>query len=58
MAPVVIQVDAQRAGAAGVRFYVGNDKVWLADAVPARYLSLEDASTPPAICTPVERGPG
>jgi RNA:NAD 2'-phosphotransferase (TPT1/KptA family) len=35
---VIIQVDATSADATGVPFYAGNEKVWLADAVPARYL--------------------
>lgn len=36
--PVVLTVAAERAAAAGVPFYRGNDQVWLADAVPAQYL--------------------
>jgi putative RNA 2'-phosphotransferase len=53
--PGIIQVDATRAAADGVRFYVGNEKVWLADAVPARYLSWS-SSTPPNATT-LQRGP-
>ena len=37
-APVLFQVDAKRAWADGIKFYLGNEKVWLADAVPAQYL--------------------
>lgn len=37
-APVVLQVLAAQAAADGVRFYVGNDKVWLADEVPPAHL--------------------
>ena len=37
--PALLQVDAARAHADGIAFYAGNDVVWLADAVPARYLS-------------------
>lgn len=39
-APVLFAVDAQAAQAAAVVFYVGNDKVWLADRVPARFLRV------------------
>jgi putative RNA 2'-phosphotransferase len=40
--PVLIRVEAQRAAANGERFYVGNEKVWLADAVPSKYLACDD----------------
>ena len=36
--PVVLSVDAAAAARAGVRFYAGNDDVWLADAIPARFV--------------------
>jgi len=36
--PVTIKVVAGKAYAAGVVFYRGNEQVWLADAVPARFL--------------------
>lgn len=39
--PVVLQVDAGAAQAAGITFYRGNDRVWLADRVPATYLIRE-----------------
>jgi putative RNA 2'-phosphotransferase len=41
-APVVLRVDARAAVNAGVRFYAGNEKVWLADLVPSNFIS-EDA---------------
>ena len=37
---VILQVDAQRAFRDGIRFYRGNDSTWLADRVPAGYLSI------------------
>jgi len=46
-APVLLHVDAARAASGGIRFYLGNEKVWLADAVPARYLSLDGAASTP-----------
>jgi putative RNA 2'-phosphotransferase len=36
--PVLLRVDAKEAHENGVVFYVGNEKVWLADAVPGRFL--------------------
>lgn len=36
--PVILTIDTQAARAAGVKFYVGNDQVWLADEIPARFL--------------------
>jgi putative RNA 2'-phosphotransferase len=37
-APIILKIDAAAAHANGVVFYAGNDKVWLADAVPARFI--------------------
>lgn len=39
---VVLQVDAGRASHDGIDFYFGNDSTWLADSVPAAYLSRMD----------------
>ncbi|OCT11087.1 RNA 2'-phosphotransferase [Paenibacillus pectinilyticus] len=36
---VILEVDGEAAFANGVKFYVANHGVWLADLVPARYLS-------------------
>lgn len=36
--PCILLVDAKRAWREGVRFYLGNEKVWLADMVPAGYI--------------------
>lgn len=32
--PVILTIHAQQAYTTGVKFYLGNDKVWLADSVP------------------------
>lgn len=40
-APVMLLVNAAEAAAAGVAFYVGNDKVWLADRVPGQFIAPE-----------------
>ncbi len=40
--PVILRVDAAAAAQAGVAFYAGNEKVWLADLVPPEFVT-EDA---------------
>lgn len=39
--PVILQVQATEAYANGVRFYAGNEKVWLADDVPVQFLRFD-----------------
>lgn len=39
--PVILAVAAQEAAAAGVAFFVGNEKVWLANSVPSRFIEVE-----------------
>jgi putative RNA 2'-phosphotransferase len=39
--PVILLIDAAAAAKAGVAFYVGNDKVWLADRVPWPFIAVE-----------------
>jgi len=39
---VVFEVDAGQAAREGIAFYRGNDDTWLADAIPAAYLSLSE----------------
>jgi putative RNA 2'-phosphotransferase len=36
--PVILRISAQQASGNGVRFYPGNEQVWLADHVPAEYI--------------------
>lgn len=36
--PCILVVDAKSAWNEGIKFYVGNEKVWLADMVPSRYI--------------------
>jgi putative RNA 2'-phosphotransferase len=38
--PVIFEIDAKRAYANGVNFYLGNENVWLADAIPPEYLTI------------------
>jgi len=40
-APVLLRIDARAAHDRGVRFWQGNDKVWLAQEVPAEFLALQ-----------------
>ncbi len=40
--PAVLRVDAARAAADGVTFYVGGERVWLVDRLPAKYLTVMD----------------
>ena len=40
--PVILKVEAARAAADGIRFYVGNDKVWLSDCIPPEYLRINE----------------
>ncbi|WP_431822753.1 RNA 2'-phosphotransferase [Burkholderia sp. F1] len=39
--PAVLAIDAQRMHARGFRFFVAENDVWLTDAVPAEFLSLD-----------------
>ena len=39
--PVILAVAARQAVAAGVAFYAGSEKVWLADSVPARFVEVD-----------------
>ncbi len=36
--PVLLSVIALTASKEGIKFYLGNDKVWLADAIPSRFI--------------------
>ena len=36
--PCILIIDAKRAWDEGIKFYLGNEKVWLADTVPGRYI--------------------
>jgi putative RNA 2'-phosphotransferase len=38
--PVLIEIDARGAHEAGVAFYEGNEKVWLAEVVPVRFMQV------------------
>ncbi|WP_238650124.1 RNA 2'-phosphotransferase [Paenibacillus piscarius] len=38
--PVILIIDAKQAASAGVRFYHGNDNIWLADELPPEFISV------------------
>ena len=38
--PVILRIDARTAYNDGSKFYFGNDKVWLADSIPSRYITV------------------
>lgn len=37
--PIIFEIDAKLAHENGVKFYLGNEKVWLADVIPPQYLN-------------------
>ena len=39
-APVVLRIDATAAWKDGLKFYHGNETIWLANDIPAKYISL------------------
>jgi putative RNA 2'-phosphotransferase len=38
--PIILKVHARKAEANGVRFYLGNDMVWLAEPIPPDYIQF------------------
>lgn len=38
--PVVLRIDALTAWKDGINFYRGNDTIWLADEIPAKYITV------------------
>lgn len=39
--PKLLEIQALKAWSEGIKFYLGNDKVWLADTIPSRYIRFE-----------------
>ena len=37
---IILEINAKKAWDEGVSFYLGNDKVWLADNVPSMYIKI------------------
>ncbi len=38
--PIILQIDAEKAFEEGVRFYEGNDRIWLSDYIPPNVISI------------------
>ncbi len=38
MKPCILKIDAKQAWKEGIAFYYGNEKVWLADEIPSKYI--------------------
>ena len=38
--PVILKINAQQANADGFKFYIGNEDIWLADAIPPKYIEI------------------
>jgi putative RNA 2'-phosphotransferase len=36
--PIILTIDAEKASKDGVKFYFGNEMVWLADFIPSKYI--------------------
>lgn len=41
--PTIFEINARQAWDEGIKFYQGNDKVWLADFVPSKYINEIDS---------------
>ena len=42
--PCILMIDAKSAWNEGIKFYLGNEKVWLADRIPPRYIKKNCAN--------------
>lgn len=40
--PIILKIDAKKAWLDGVKFYHGNEMVWLADKIESKYISISD----------------
>lgn len=40
--PYILIIDSKMAWDDGIKFYIGNDKVWLADSIPSKYIKKMD----------------
>jgi putative RNA 2'-phosphotransferase len=38
--PIILVINTEKARAKGIKFYLGNEKVWLADSIPSEFLEL------------------
>jgi putative RNA 2'-phosphotransferase len=57
--PVVLSIAAEKAYNDGIAFYIGNDKVWLADQIPCSYITVSfnnNCDSTSAVARHVRRG--
>ena len=40
--PIILEIDAKDASKDGIIFYVGNDRIWLCDKIPAKYIRIHE----------------
>ncbi|MCL2860737.1 MAG: RNA 2'-phosphotransferase [Oscillospiraceae bacterium] len=38
--PVILKIDSKQAWDDGIKFYLGNENIWLSDSIPIKYISL------------------
>lgn len=38
----ILQIDTKQAMLDGVKFYYGNEDVWLADKIPSKYIKINE----------------
>lgn len=38
--PIILEINAKAAENDGIKFYIGNDKVWLCDKMPSKYIKI------------------
>lgn len=36
--PIILTIDAKKAYEGGIKFYIGNDKIWLSEHIPSKYI--------------------
>lgn len=38
--PIILVINTENARAEGIKFYLGNEKVWLADSIPSEFIEV------------------
>lgn len=38
--PVILKIDSKKALSDGIKFYKGNEEIWLAEAMPSKYITV------------------
>lgn len=42
--PVILIINAKKAFSDGIKFYLGQEDVWLSDSIPRKYISFDDSN--------------